>query len=144
MRTELKHKKGGPLMKDSRKYARQPQVTAKDFAMRIAKFETLDKIDLKARALDMSAEGMSVESDIPLEPGFVWFRDCVGDHKGGVVVWTRVFEDNTCRAGIKFIPLDPGRNDPAPERGVQPYPSSCHAPELVASMLVDEVSTIEG
>jgi hypothetical protein len=131
-------------MKDSRKYERQPQVTAKDIAMRIAKFETLDKVDLKARAVDMSAEGMSIESDIPLEPGFVWFRDCVGDHKGGVVVWTRVFENNTCRAGIKFIPLAPGRDDIAPERAVQSYPSSCLGPELVTSMLVDEVPIIEG
>jgi hypothetical protein len=73
----------------------------------------------------------------------VWFRDNVGHHQCGVIVWTEV-EKNTCRAGIKFISLAPGHEITASASAAHPYLPSCHAPQLVACMLVDEVPVREG
>ena len=131
-------------MKELRRHMRLPQGRTNGIDMRIAKFGTLDKIDLSVRAVDISAAGMGVEADVPLEPGFVWFRDSVGHHECGVVVWTRECENNTCRAGIKFIPIGPGHDAAAHASAAHPYPPSCHAPQLVACMLVDEVPVMEG
>lgn len=131
-------------MHDARQHARLPQGRTNGIAMRIAKFETLDKVDLSVRAVDISAAGMGVEADVPLEPGFVWFRDGAGSQKGGAVVWTRVLENNTCRAGIKFIPLEFCDEIAAHASAAHSYPPSCHAPELVACMLVDEGPMMEG
>jgi len=131
-------------MHDARQHARLPQGRTNGVAMRIARFGTLDKSDVSVRTVDISATGMGVEADVPLEPGFVWFRDGAGSHKGGAVVWTRVLENNTCRGGIKFIPLGPGHELAAHASAAHPYPPSCHAPELVACMLVDEGPLREG
>ncbi len=131
------------LVKELRQHTRLPQGSTNGIAMRIAKFGTLEKSDMSVRTVDTSASGMGVEADVPLEPGFVWFRDTVEHHQCGVVVWTKG-ENNTCRAGIKFIPLAA-----APEKitghasTTQPYLPSFHSPQLVACMLVDEVPPVE-
>lgn len=132
------------LMKELRRHVRLPQGRSNGIVMRIAKFGTLDKVDLNIRVVDIGEGGVGIEADVPLEPGFVWFRDNAGGHKGGAVVWTTVLENNTCRAGIKFIPLGPGQELAAHASAAHPYPPSCRAPELVACMLVDEGPTREG
>jgi len=131
-------------MKELRQYMRLPQGKTNSIALRIAKFGTLDKSDVTARAIDVSATGIGVEVDVPLQPGFVWFRDNVGHHQCGVVVWTKACGNNTCRAGIKFIPLGPGREVTAQASPAHPYLPSFHMPQLVACMLVDEGPLMEG
>jgi PilZ domain len=130
-------------VKELRQHMRQPQGRTNGIAMRIAKFGTLDKSDMSVRPVDISATGVCVEADVPLEPGFVWFRDNVGHHQCGVIVWTKR-GNNTCRAGIKFMPLAPGREVTASASAAYPYLPSFHAPQLVACMLVDEVPVREG
>jgi hypothetical protein len=129
------------LMNDARQHARLPQGRTSSIALRIAKFGTMEKRDMSVRAVDISAEGMGVESDVPVDPGFVWFCEGAGHHQCGVVVWTGECGNKTCRAGIKFIPLGSGLKIAADVRSAYPYPLSCRAPELVACMLVDEFTS---
>jgi hypothetical protein len=143
--TEEEYQEGRTMiMHDARQQARLPQGRTNGIAMRIAKFGTLDITDLSVRAVDISAAGMSVEADVLLEPGFVWIRDKAGHQQGGVIVWTRACENDICRAGIKFIPLTSGHEVISHANADHPYPPSCHAPGLVACMLVDEVPLREG
>jgi len=69
-------------------------ITFKDFAWK----------DHTAILMDISRHGAGVDSDSKIEPGFVWFRDRVGGHKGGVLMWNRQ-HGNRYRAGIRFVPL---------------------------------------
>jgi hypothetical protein len=130
-------------VKELRQHMRLPQGKTNGIAVRIAKFGTLDKIDVSVRAVDISTSGMHVEADVPLEPGFVWFRDNVGNQQCGVVVWTKGCENNTSRAGIRFISLAPGHEIAVRASAAHSYPPSCYAPELVACMLVDEGPMME-
>ena len=131
-------------MKELRRHVLSlPQGRTNGIVMRIAKFGTLDKVDLNIRAVDIGEGGVGIEADVPLEPGFVWFRDNAGGHKGGAVVWTTVLENNTCRAGISYPPWSrPGARG-ACKRGSSLSPVM-PVPELVACMLVDEGPTREG
>ncbi len=131
-------------MNDVRGHARMPQGSTNTIAMSIAKFGTLDKVDLSARTVDSSPAGVGVECDVPLEPGFVWFREGAGQHKYGVVVWARACDDHTWRAGIQFISVQPSREDTKQPADPQLYPSFSQAPGLVTSMLVDEVLILRG
>ena len=132
------------IRQDARQHARMSQERTNCIVMSIAKFGSPDKADLSVRAVDISAGGVGVESDVPLAPGFVWFRDAVGHHQCGVVVWTRVFGDNTLRSGVKFTPPGTGHEIMKPASAAPLYPPSCRAPELVSCMLVDEVLSVEG
>ncbi len=67
-------------------------------------FRRLDWIEAYASVIDLSVTGVGIESDTPLEPGFVWFKDRVGGHRGGVLMWS-LRRDGKYRAGIKFVPL---------------------------------------
>ena len=70
----------------------------------IITFKNLDWKECVATLIDISREGVGVESNSRLEPGFVWFRDRLGGFRGGVVMWTRQ-EERKHRAGIRFVPL---------------------------------------
>ncbi len=93
-------------MEFRRKYERRPMTAQSNIAMSIAKFETLDRMDLNVRPIDISQGGMCIEADVQLDPGFVWFREGVDKHRCGITVWTRPGDNHTCRAGIKFISLE--------------------------------------
>ncbi len=131
-----------PVTLDARQHERSPQGGTNEIAISIAKFGSLEKKNLSVRSVDICPVGMGIEADVPLAPGFVWFRDGVGPHRGGIVVWSRVFEDYTCRAGIKFIPVTFGQE--TAQTAMQHHIPSCHASELVTCMLVDEVTRSEG
>jgi len=126
------------LMFKGRQFARRLFGRPTDVTMSIAKFESLEKVDLKARAVDVSSGGLCIESASPLEPGFVWFRDGLETEKGGVVVWSRELDDKTCRAGIQFVPVKQDE-ECSGNTGTAELPvPSWSDPGLVVSMLVDE------
>lgn len=130
-------------MIEMRQFARKLFRKKTDVAISIAKFETLEKKDVSVRAVDISEGGLCVESSGPLEHGFVWFRDGMENHKGGVVVWSKALENNTCRAGIQFVSVGAGAEHSREERGVRSCLHSWNHPGLVASTLVDAIPLAE-
>ena len=70
----------------------------------IISFKKLHWTDVRARIVDLSVTGVGIDSDEQLEPGFVWFIDRVGGHRGGVLMWSRR-QENKYRAGIRFVSL---------------------------------------
>ncbi len=138
----IPEKKEMTVMHDARQHVRTPQGKESSVAFSIAKFETLEKVDVTARALDICETGMGIEADAPLAPGFVWFREGA-EHQCGIVVWTRTGEDNKFRAGIKFIKVGAGQEFTTYASALQPHIPSCYSPGLVASMLVEEEPPME-
>ncbi len=137
-------KKGrGTTMHDARQHVRIAQGKESSVALSIAKFETLEKVDVSARALDICDAGMGIEADAPIDPGFVWFREGA-EHQCGIIVWTRTGENNKCRAGIRFIKIGAGQEFSTYASALQPHIPSCHVPGLVTSLLVDERPLADG
>ena len=64
----------------------------------------LERSDRVVRIVDISSRGMGVESGVQMEPGLVWFHNSVGDHRGGILLWSRK-QDDWYRAGIRFLSL---------------------------------------
>ena len=75
-----------------------------DIPVTVIQFGKLERMDITVKGVDISDGGLGIRSEIPLSPGFVWFRSTVGTHKGGMIVWSRK-EDGSYRAGIQFLPL---------------------------------------
>ncbi len=122
-----------------REFQRQTLKKTTTLSMSIVTFDKLERVDVSARALNISMGGMGIVVDHPLEPGFVRFWDKVGKHKTGVLVWCKRMEDNAYRAGIQFIPLDAVADAHAEgEADLRAYPSSLRDPGLLTSILVDK------
>jgi hypothetical protein len=91
-------------MASTRKYPRQAYGESEDIPLTVIQFGKLEHIDLMVKGVDISDGGLGIISDVPLAPGFVWFRSTVGEHKGGMIVWSRK-TDAGYRAGIQFLPI---------------------------------------
>jgi hypothetical protein len=87
-----------------RKASRYPLAVQRDCSMCIITFKDLSWKDQLALLKDISMNGVGVESEKQIDPGFVWFRDRVGGHRGGVLMWSRQVGYHY-RAGIEFVPL---------------------------------------
>jgi hypothetical protein len=75
-----------------------------DCVLGLISFKHLEWKDHLAHVVDISRNGVGIESRGEMEPGFVWFRDRLGGHWSGVLLWSRM-QDGKCRGGIKFVPL---------------------------------------
>ena len=64
----------------------------------------LEKSDHVVRIVDISSGGVGIESDEQMEPGMAWFNNSLGDHRGGILLWSRKLDDQY-RAGIRFLSL---------------------------------------
>jgi hypothetical protein len=58
----------------------------RDCSLGVITFDNLEWTDHSARIVDLSATGLGIESDRPLKPGIIWFKDCVYGQKCGVLV----------------------------------------------------------
>ena len=83
---------------------RYPLAVQRDCAMCIITFKDLAWKDHVASLKDISMNGVGIEAEARIDTGFVWFRDRVGGHRGGVLMWSRQVGYNY-RAGIQFVPL---------------------------------------
>ena len=93
-------------MNEMRQSQRQPIVVTRDCSMGIIMFKNFEWADHVVRLADLSRSGVGVESVQSIEPGFVWFKDRVAGHRGGIVVWSRQ-NGGKFRAGIKLLTLSP-------------------------------------
>ena len=90
-------------MGDHRLASRQPAIQRK-CSLGLLSLMHLERSDHVVRIVDISSGGVGVESDEQMEPGLVWFHTGVGDHRGGILLWSRK-QDDRYRAGIRFLSL---------------------------------------
>lgn len=91
-------------MASTRKFTRQTYDESAGIPVTVIQFGKLERIDITVKGIDISDGGLGILSDMPLSPGFVWFWNTVGPHKGGMIVWSRK-ADAGYRAGIQFLPI---------------------------------------
>jgi len=72
--------------------------------MGVITFDQLARTDYHASIVDISRNGVGIESNSFTEPGFVWFREPVWGQHGGVLLWSKQVGDRY-RAGIRFAAL---------------------------------------
>jgi hypothetical protein len=93
-------------MAEMRNVRRQPIMIRRDCALGVIAFKQLSWIDYVARIVDINRQGVGIELGTRVEPGFVWFKDRVWGHRGGLLLWSSQIGDRY-RAGIKFLSLSP-------------------------------------
>jgi hypothetical protein len=102
--------------------------------MGILSFTHLDWTDHVVRVVDISSRGVGIESDEELEQGLTWFHNSVGDHRGGILIWSRK-QGELYRAGIRLLSLS--EKD---ERSLRYWPP-CDGKLRPCSGLEDSITT---
>jgi hypothetical protein len=82
----------------------QPVTREFEFSLGITSFHNLVRTDHHARIVDRSLIGIGIESDHPINPGIVLFRECVYGQKCGVLMWCHQ-TGNRYICGIQFLSL---------------------------------------
>ncbi len=82
----------------------QPATRELDFSLDITLFHNLVRTDHHAKIVDRSLTGIGIESDHPVNPGIVWFRESVYGQKCGVLMWCHQ-TGSRYLCGIKFLSL---------------------------------------
>jgi hypothetical protein len=85
-----------------RQASRYPLAVQRDCTMCVITFKDMAWKDHIAYLKDLSMNGVGVASEKRIDPGFVWFRDRVGGHRGGVLMWSEQVGYHF-RAGIQFL-----------------------------------------
>jgi hypothetical protein len=85
-----------------RQASRYPLAVQRDCTMCVITFKDMAWKDHLAYLKDLSMNGVGVASEKRIDPGFVWFRDRVGGHRGGVLMWSEQVGYHF-RAGIQFL-----------------------------------------
>jgi PilZ domain len=91
-------------MEKVRNAQRQPITVTRDCAMDVITFNQLDRTDHHGLIVDISKSGVGIESNAPVEPGFVWFRDRIWGQHSGVLLWSKQV-GTQYRSGIRFAAL---------------------------------------
>ena len=81
---------------------RNPLTMERDCSLGVISFHDLTWEDHIVKVVDQSVIGLGVESDLPIEPGIIWFKENVYGQKCGVLMWCKKNGDRY-RAGIQFI-----------------------------------------
>ncbi len=130
-------------MNDMRDVHRQPIIVRRDCILGIITFKHFEWKDHVAQVVDLSSKGIGVESITYLEPGFVWFKDRVGGHKSGILVWSKQF-GTKYRAGIKFLIMSRDTEQSVQERLVRLKPHTpLREPEKIIATLMASVERKE-
>lgn len=124
----------------ARQSHRYEVVQRRDFTLWAIPFKSLECAILIAHVVDLSKYGVGIESDQPLEPGFVWFKDRIGGFKGGLLVWGRQ-KDGRYRAGVKFVPLSRDQELLVQERIAVMRPNQpIHNPEVIITTILESMA----
>jgi hypothetical protein len=81
---------------------RNPVIMERDCSFGVISFHDLTWADHIVKVVDQSVLGLGVESDLPIEPGIIWFKENVYGQKCGVLMWCKQ-SGARYRAGIQFI-----------------------------------------
>lgn len=90
------------FVKRTRKFSRHPYAQHMDIAMTILTEGQSHRWHTGARSVDISEGGLGLVTRYPLRVSQVISMKSGLSQKTGVVVWSRMLEDSTCRAGVRF------------------------------------------
>lgn len=91
---------------DWRRHKRERREGPVAVTVNVIRENRLEKVSFSAEAVDISQGGIGLLLDVPLEPGFVRFKD-KNEQKAGMVMWNKKLENNKYRVGIQFdLPLN--------------------------------------
>jgi len=126
-------------MEDNRHSQRQPIMVNRHCAMDVIKFKELDRTDHHGHIVDISKSGVGIESNTPMEPGLVLFKDRIWGQHSGVLLWSKQV-GNQYRSGIRFVPLP---HDAALDAGIQSAQSGPREPlkdlEKIVKMMLEYI-----
>ena len=127
-------------MNELRQSIRYPLAVQRDCSLCLITFKDLAWKDHHAQLKDISREGIGIESNQPIDRGFVWFRNRVGGYRGGVLMWSRQAGPNF-RAGIQFVALSRSQEQYVQEevamvRGHAPLRN----PEAIIATIMDSLA----
>jgi CheY-like chemotaxis protein len=89
-------------VKKSRKHPRKPYKKKISFQMSVIDQGNFTRWTLEAQAVDISESGIGLLSQHPLkESQVVGFNEKLGN-KTGVVVWSKMVDEENCRVGLRF------------------------------------------
>ncbi len=80
------------------------------FSLSITSFNNLVHTDHLTRVVDYNFIGIGIESDHPINPGIVWFRENIYGKKCGILMWCRQ-TGSQYRCGIQFLSLTPAEEE---------------------------------
>ena len=127
-------------MDTARQAHRYEVVQRREFTLWVIPFKSLECAILVAHVVDLSTYGVGIESEQPLKPGFVWFKDRIGGYKGGLLVWGRQ-KDGKYRAGVKFVPLSRDKELIVQEQISMMRPNQpIHNPEVIISTILESMT----
>ncbi len=81
---------------------RTPVSRNRDCALGVISSRNLKWNDHQVKLVDHSVIGVGIESEKPIEPGIIWFKECIYGQKCGSLVWCKKIGPRY-RAGIQFI-----------------------------------------
>jgi hypothetical protein len=100
------------------------QVTSpRTYSLDVFSFSRPERTEHTIRIVDFSVVGVGIEVLEPIERGLVHFREPVGGHKFGVLVWSKHCGDRH-QAGIKFVVLPAEDETYLLERVKEPLPAA--------------------
>jgi hypothetical protein len=124
----------------TRQAHRYDVVQRRQFPLTLIPFKSLVSTDLVAHVIDVSKQGVGIESDHPLQPGFIWFKDRINGFKGGLLVWAKAAGERY-RAGVKFVPLSHSKEQLVQDRMTSTQPSQpLHNPEVIISTILEAMT----
>jgi hypothetical protein len=126
-------------MERKRDEQRWPIVEKWDCVLGIITLKQSEWKDHVAQIINLSSKGVGIESNAHLDPGFVWFKDRVGGHKGGVLIWSKQLGAKY-RAGIKFINLSRDEEEYVEERieRFKPHTPLREPEQIIATLIESE------
>ncbi len=74
----------------------------RDCSLGVISCRNLEWTDHRVKIVDLSVIGVGIESDRPLKPGIIWFKECLYGQKCGSLVWCKKI-GSRYRAGIQFV-----------------------------------------
>ena len=90
------------FVKKSRKHPRKPYSEKINFQMSVIDGGNYTRWSLEAQAVDISDSGIGLVSEYPLkESQIIGFDEKMGN-RTGLVVWSKMLDDEKCRAGVRF------------------------------------------
>jgi hypothetical protein len=121
----------------SRGIQRYEVTSPRTYSLDVFAFPRPERTEHIVRIVDFSVVGVGIEVSEPIERGLVYFKEPVGGHKFGVVVWSN-HGGGRYRAGIKFVVLPSGEETYLLERIKQPHlDAALQAPDKMMVSLLE-------
>ena len=73
------------------------------YSVSVLEFKELKRLNLSGNIVDISEEGLGIQTYYPVEPGHVLTFSNGIDQKAGIVRWSSVIRDDIYRAGVEFV-----------------------------------------